>query len=163
MTNGDGVPKLPGFFIGGGVGISTSAILIGGLGLLAWTWLSMQNNNRPKIAMDDETLAQQVEGDVLAYAADSHSVNENRDRIRSAINRIRDTFTAAREAYVKKIRDLAIARRKGLITNTQFHTQKMAAHIEFQAAIKARHREIMEELNIPHFASNETAIVPTLG
>lgn len=168
MTNGDGgVPRIPGFFVGGGVALSNVALLIGGATALAWLWFTMSHKRMESIGllpeMDDESLGKQVEGDIYAYAASPQSVRENRDRIHQAINRIRDTFTAAREAYIKKIRDLHIALRKKLITHEQFRTQVLAAHTEFRAAIKARHREIMQELNIPHFASNDTAVVPTLG
>ena len=163
MANGNGgVPRIPGFSAAWGVSLSNTAIVVGGLALLAVTWLSMNKNGGSKMAipMDDESLGRIVEGDVLAYAASPQSVHENRDRIRDAISRVRDTFRAAREAYTKKIRDLAIARQKGLITNVQFQAQHRAALVEFKAAIKARHREIMNLLNIPHFAQSPT-VTPT--
>lgn len=161
MANGNGVPSIPGFFVGGGVALSNTAIMIGGLAVVAWLWLTLNKTKPP--AMDDESIAQQIEGDVFAYAASPQSVNENRDRIRAAINAIRDKFTEAREAYQKKMRDLITAKKAGTITQAQFQAQHRIALTEFRAAVKTRHREIMQELNIPHFASNIAEAMPTIG
>jgi len=162
MANGsNGFPK--GFFVGGsaGVALSNTAIVFGGLALITLAWLTM--NRGPKIKMDDETLGQIVESDVLAYAATPTTAENNRDRIRAAINRIRDTFRVARENFIKKIHDLVAARRAGTITNDQFRVQIRAAVAEFHTAIRQRHAEIMHELGIPKYNSDRAEMVPTMS
>lgn len=163
MANGNGVPRIPGFFVGGGIALSNAAILIGGLALVTMAWLGMNTaGRRIELATDDESMAKQVEADMFAFAASPQQLHENRDRIRAAINRSRDKFTEAREAYQKKIRDLHIALRKKLITHAQFKAQLLAAHTEFIAAVRARHREIMDLLNVPH-SEHDHVVTPTLG
>ena len=159
MANGNGI-RIPGFFVAGGFGLSNTAILVGGLALVTVAWLSM--NRRPELAMDDESMAQQVEADMFAFAASPQQLHENRDRIREALNRIRDKYREAREAWQKKQRDLHIALRNKTITMAQYQAQRRAAQIEFMAAVRTRHREIMELLHIPHRA-HDHVVTPTLG
>jgi hypothetical protein len=147
MTNGNGMPRLPGIFVGGGFGISTGAILVGTIGILAAMWLA-NSMTRPRIPTAGQ-LENEVMADVYAYATNPVTVQQNIDRIREAITRARSAFRVALDAYIKKIRDLHTALRNGTITREQYRTQRLAAHQEFRAAIKARHKEIMDALGVP--------------
>ena len=156
------MPRIPGFSAAWGVSLSNTAIVFGGLAMLALAWLTMNKQRpAPAVAMDDESQAQNIERDVLAYATDTQSAHANRDRIRAAINAVRDRFQVARDNYKKKLRDLIKARAAGTITQAQFRAQHEAALKEFHNAIKQRHLEIMHELGIPKYDANIADIVPT--
>lgn len=142
MANGNG-----GFTIAGGVHVSTGAIIMGGIAAITAIWLLGR-----KIAeeqMSDLPQEIRILNDVYRAAAYPAQVSQNHDRIMAAIQRIRDQFRVAREAFQKKIRDLVEARRKGTITNDQFRAQFRLAINEFHVAIRLRHKEIMQQLGVP--------------
>lgn len=158
MTNGNGV--IPGVFVAGGVGVSNTAILIGGLAAAAWLWFAYADSQRKEFG--DGKSIQHVMDDVYAYAAYPTQVSANADRIRAAIQRARSAFQTARDSYKKKIQDLITARRNGTITGAQFREQLRLANQEFRAAIRTRHQEIMQELGISVGDSHTANVVPTV-
>jgi hypothetical protein len=162
MANRNGMPRIPGIMVGVGVALSNTAILIGGLALVTWLWIMNANKSKTPTLPSDAQIEQQIYEDVYAYSAYPAQVSLNHDRVRDAIQRIRDTFRLAREAYRKKIRDLHIALKAGTITREQYRAQHKAALAEFRTAIKARHSEIMLALGVPVHNAQAAYAMPTL-
>jgi hypothetical protein len=157
MANGNGgTPRIPGFSLIGGISLSNTAILAGGIALAAWIWF--MNAQSRKIAMVDpeQEAIDTVEGDVYSYAANSDQARGNSDRVRAAVERGRSVFRAALDAFRKKHQDLIKARRDGTITSAQYVAQLKLARIEYQKAIRQRWKEIHDALGIstrnPHVA-----------
>lgn len=158
MTNGNG--GIPGFFVAGGIGVSNTAILIGGLAIATALWLSTAGSARKQFS--DRNSMDIVEGDVFAYAADVNQIHANRDRIRAAIERARAAFKIARDAYRKKRKDLFEALRNGTITKDQYKVQRRAASAEFHAAIRTRWQEIHTALGVATRNPHSDTVVPTV-
>ena len=158
MTNGN--VSIPGVFVAGGVGVSNTALLIGGAALATWLWFAYSDSQKKQFG--DSRNIQTVMDDVYAYAAYPTQVTANRDRVRAAIQRARSAFQTARDSYKKKIKDLVAAKKAGTITHAQFREQLRLANQEFHAAIRTRHQEIMDELGISVGDSHTANVVPTV-
>ena len=143
MTNGGN----GGFTFVTGTHVSTGAIITGGLILVAGIWLLTRRAQ--EAAMSDGPLERRVLNDIYRASAYPAQVEENKDRIMAAIQRIRDQFRVARDAFRKKLKDLIAARKAGTITHEQFRAQWRLPINEYLAAIRLRHKEIMDQLKVP--------------
>ena len=145
MANGNG-----GFTFVTGTHVSTGAIILGGIVIVTGLWLLTRRMEEQAIIATPEV---RVLNDIYRASAYPAQISQNHDRIMAAIQRIRDQWRVAREAFQKKLRDLRLARIKGTITLEQYRAQRRIAINEFHTAIRLRHREIMDQLKVP--ARNE--------
>ena len=163
MANGNGMPRIPGFMVGGGVAVSNTAILIGGAALLAALWFMNANNkSKTTIPLSDDQIEQAVLTDVYAYAAYPTQIEQNVDRIRAAITRMRTEYRAAGDAFHKKLRDLRDAMKAGTITREQYRAQHRAAVKEYVDKIHSIRASVMAELGIARAARQEQERPPTV-
>jgi hypothetical protein len=162
MANGNGMPRIPGFMVGGGVAVSNTAILIGGAALLAALWFMKANKSKTTIPMSDDQIEQAVLTDVYAYAAYPTQIEQNVDRIRAAITRMRTEYRAAGDAFHKKLRDLRDAMKAGTITHEQYRAQHRAAVKEYVDKIHSIRESVMTELGIARRQRQEQERPPTV-
>ena len=118
-TNGTGF-KMPGFFVGGGIALSNTALLLGLLGIGAFMYFKMQKGwnkqeNAKKIVaaeMKPAVIEDKIMQDVVANAAYKATAINNQDRIKEYIRRMEPEIRGIRNNY-----------RDGIITREQYINQ----------------------------------------
>jgi hypothetical protein len=111
--------KMPGVFVGGGFGISTTALAIIGLGAAAWAYFNWERKDRAKLILREEmkpaNIENKIEQDVIANAAFTETALNNQDRIREAIRRMEPRLRELRNNYRDGIlsRDEFVAEMRG--------------------------------------------------
>ena len=160
----NGVPKIPAFssFFAGGVSVSNTAVLIGaGIIALGAVLHSMWGKQKMKSELNPVLVEQQIFDDVEDYSAYPAQVHQNADRVMDAIRRSA-ALKELRDDYIHNIRAVIIARRQGLITQSEMRAKMQKAREDYVAAIREKWKIIVHQLGIG-LGHAHLAMVPSNG
>jgi ABC-type ATPase with predicted acetyltransferase domain len=163
----NGVPKIPAFssFFAGGVSVSNTAVFLGAsllaLGVLAHTLWSGSNKRKMMSEMNPVLVEQQIFDDVQDYSAYPAQVNQNADRVMDAIRRSA-ALKELRDDYKHNIKAVLLARKQGLITQSEMRAKMQKAREDYVAAIREKWKTIVHQLGIGLGHAN-LAVVPSNG